>query len=237
MVLQMRPHIHNRVILFCFVPFENGDPTGNWEVFADGFAGMDPIVTVSHAIYRPMGLATGPDGSMYLSDTEKGKIWRVMFKGNKNSFGEKELASMEKRKELSHIRTPDKEADNLMAAAGSGGEKLYTTYCAGCHQSDGGGAAPRFPPLAKTDWVTGDPQRLIGIVLGGYRGEMEVNGEIYNGEMPRHTFLNDEQISIILTYIRGSFGNEAEEISEADVFAYREAWAERRRQRRKQQSE
>ncbi len=57
-----------------FVPFKNGAPTGDWEVFADGFAGVDPIVNVRDAIYRPMGIAMGPDGSLYISDTEKGKI-------------------------------------------------------------------------------------------------------------------------------------------------------------------
>jgi len=44
----------------CFVPFANGKPTGEWEVFADGFAVVDPIVNVSDAKYRPMGLAMGP---------------------------------------------------------------------------------------------------------------------------------------------------------------------------------
>ena len=97
----------------CFVPFVNGEPTGEWEVFADGFAGVDPIINVSDAAYRPMGLATGPDGSLYVSDSRKGKIWRIMYKGDKNKFGTAELAAMEKRKTLSNIRTPDEVKDNL----------------------------------------------------------------------------------------------------------------------------
>ncbi len=54
-----------------------------------------------------MGLAEGPDGSLYISDSKQGKIWRVMFDGNRNSFGEKELASMKQRKSsLSYTKTP-----------------------------------------------------------------------------------------------------------------------------------
>ena len=83
-----------------FIPFEAGKPTGQFEVFADGFAAVDPIVNVSDAVYRPMGLAEGPDGSLYISDTEKGKIWRVMYDGDKNDFDERELADMEKHKAL-----------------------------------------------------------------------------------------------------------------------------------------
>ena len=64
----------------CFVPFKNGKPSGEWEVFADGFAEVDPIVNVSDAAYRPMGLAEGPDGSLYISESNKGKIWRVMYR-------------------------------------------------------------------------------------------------------------------------------------------------------------
>ncbi len=40
-----------------FVPFEDGEPSGEWEVFANGFAAVDPIVNVSDAKYRPSGLA------------------------------------------------------------------------------------------------------------------------------------------------------------------------------------
>ena len=69
-----------------FLPAKNGALSTNWEVFADGFAGVDPIRNVSDAAYRPMGLAMGPDGSLYIAETEKGKIWRVRYTGNKTGF-------------------------------------------------------------------------------------------------------------------------------------------------------
>jgi glucose/arabinose dehydrogenase len=62
-----------------FVPFRGDEATGEWEAFADGFAGED--VSPRGALARPVGLAMGPDGSLYISDSQKGKIWRVMYKG------------------------------------------------------------------------------------------------------------------------------------------------------------
>ena len=64
-----------------FVPFENGKPSGQYETFADGFAGINPIPDRGAAKYRPMGLAMGPDGALYISDYKKGRIWRVVYTG------------------------------------------------------------------------------------------------------------------------------------------------------------
>ena len=204
----------------CFVPFENGIPTGAWEVFADGFAGVDPIVNTSDAHYRPMGLAEGPDGSLYISDSRKGKIWRVMFKGNKSNFGESQLARMEERKLLSHLRTPDEVLDNLEEDNLTGGV-IYNRYCATCHQRDGKGDDSRFPPLVGSHWVVGDKERLIDVVLEGLQGEIEVSGKIYNNLMPAFQYLDDEQVAVILTYVRQNFGEGAEEVSEEEVWERR----------------
>jgi glucose/arabinose dehydrogenase len=60
-----------------FVPFKDGMPSGDYEIFADGFAGgnRDP----REARFRPCGLAQGPDGSLYISDDQKGRIWKVNY--------------------------------------------------------------------------------------------------------------------------------------------------------------
>ena len=204
-----------------FVPFKNGAPTGDWEVFADGFAGVDPIVNVRDAIYRPMGIAMGPDGSLYISETEKGKIWRVIYKGDKKNFGTAQLAEMEKHKLLSHIRTPDEVKDNLEKGKIPEKAKLYNTYCAACHQNDGKGDGNRFPPLGGTDWVTGDKTKLLNTLLKGLNGEIVVNYKPYNGLMPAHNFLKDEEVANILTYIRQNFGNTASAVSVEEVKEYR----------------
>jgi glucose/arabinose dehydrogenase len=63
-----------------FVPFSGGKP-GAREVFADGFTGKTPIMNPGEAAARPGGLAVGPDGSLYVAEDTKGRIWRVMYKG------------------------------------------------------------------------------------------------------------------------------------------------------------
>jgi glucose/arabinose dehydrogenase len=102
--------------IVAFIPFENGKPTGNWEVFADGFTGIDVVADMAQAKYRPMGLAEGPDGSIYVSDSKQGKIWRIMFTGDKSTFGEQQLAEIENRKSRSYIKMPDEQSDLIMAS-------------------------------------------------------------------------------------------------------------------------
>lgn len=201
----------------CFAPFKNGAPTGEWEVFADGFAGRDPIPNVNNAVYRPMGIALGPDGSLYISETEKGKVWRIMYKGDKDSFGTAQLAQMEKRKSLPHIRTPDVVIDNLDKGKAVAGKKVFNTYCATCHQGNGLGDSQRFPPLAGSEWVIGEKEKLIKVVLNGLKGSIEVKGQTYNNAMPQHRFLGDEDVAKVLTYIRQNFGNKASAVNAEEV--------------------
>ena len=61
-----------------FVPIANG-AASPYEVFATGFAGDS--VQPAGARHRPVGLAVGPDGSLYVSDDRGGRIWRVMWRG------------------------------------------------------------------------------------------------------------------------------------------------------------
>ena len=62
-----------------FVPFDKGRP-GEWKVFADGFAGPDNASKkVATAAHRPVGLAVSPDGSLFVADDKKGRIWRITY--------------------------------------------------------------------------------------------------------------------------------------------------------------
>ena len=110
------------------------------------------------------------------------------------------------------------------------GAQLYLTYCMSCHMMGGEGVPGTFPPLAGSEWVTGDKGRLIRIVLGGLSGEIEVDGEVYNGAMPPWGFLNDEQAAALLTHIRASWGNEAEAVTPDEVAAVRAATKDRKGQ-------
>ena len=97
--------------IVAFIPFDNGKPVGTLEVFADGFAGVDVIKEMKDAKYRPMGLAQGPDGSLYISESKKGKIWRVLFEGSKDDFGIDKLKKMERRKFASYLKKPVENID------------------------------------------------------------------------------------------------------------------------------
>ncbi len=200
-----------------FIPFSENGLTDEWEVFADGFAQVEPIESVSNARYRPMGLTEGPDGSLYISESRKGKIWRIMYPGDPDEFEEKQLFHMEQRKQLSHLRQPHPVDDNLQKNTVSRPESLYISYCQSCHQADGNGAASRFPPLAGSEWVTGDKSELLQVVVNGIQGEIEVNGIPYNGVMPAFDFLNPEELALLLTYVRQKFGKMSDSLSTNEV--------------------
>ncbi|HSE27606.1 MAG TPA: PQQ-dependent sugar dehydrogenase [Gemmatimonadales bacterium] len=53
-----------------FVPFRDGKPAGRWRDFATGRGGPTSI--------RPVGLATGPDGSLYLTADREQTVWRIV---------------------------------------------------------------------------------------------------------------------------------------------------------------
>ncbi len=67
--------------LIAFVPFKDGKPSGDWEIFADNFSGGPDFTASGRAKHRPCGLAQGPDGSIYVSDDSKGTIWKITYKG------------------------------------------------------------------------------------------------------------------------------------------------------------
>ena len=68
-----------------FQPMQGGGPSGAFETFADGFAGKSPIMAREEAAARPVGLAQGPDGSLYIADSVKGTVWRVVYRGASDS--------------------------------------------------------------------------------------------------------------------------------------------------------
>jgi len=64
-----------------FQAFSSGKPSGKFEVFADNFAGPTAPKNPNQATYRADGVAQGPDGSLYLAESQKGRVWRVVYKG------------------------------------------------------------------------------------------------------------------------------------------------------------
>jgi glucose/arabinose dehydrogenase len=66
-----------------FQPFQGGKPSGKYEIFATGFAGRTPLMKPDDAMWRADGVAQGPDGSLYITDSQKGRVWRVIAQRGK----------------------------------------------------------------------------------------------------------------------------------------------------------
>lgn len=62
-----------------FLDFTRDNLAGDYSVFASGFAGG--MTSPEGAAHRPVGLAQGPDGALYLSDDKGGRIWRIIYSG------------------------------------------------------------------------------------------------------------------------------------------------------------
>ena len=108
------------------------------------------------------------------------------------------------------------------------GKQVYATSCAACHQATGEGVAGVFPPLAGSEWVTGDEAKLARIILHGVTGPIEVAGETFNGMMPPWgPTMKDADIAAVLTYVRSAWGNKAAPVTAAKVAAIRAATSSR----------
>jgi glucose/arabinose dehydrogenase len=62
-----------------FVPMRAGKVTGKWEIFADGFTGKETLMNPLDSAYRPVGIAEGPNGEIYISEDKHGRIWRIAW--------------------------------------------------------------------------------------------------------------------------------------------------------------
>ncbi len=124
------------------------------------------------------------------------------------------------------------EGDNRTVVASGGaqavaaidGGEIYQGKCVACHQANGEGVPGVFPPLAGSEWVLGNPERLAHIPLHGIQGKLTVKGTAYNGMMPVFgELLTDGEIAAVLTHIRSQWGNKADAVTEATVKKVREA--------------
>lgn len=120
----------------------------------------------------------------------------------------------------------------VLAGCGSGdapvdrGARIYGVHCASCHQRDGRGRKGAQPALAGSAVAVGDPQVLAAWLLFGERPPgLAVNRSAVR--MPPFPWLSDADLAAVLTHVRGSFGNQAAPVTEADVSAVRAARAKR----------
>ena len=105
----------------------------------------------------------------------------------------------------------------------SPGQAIYEALCLNCHQASGQGLTGVYPPLAKSEWVAGNPEALIKLTIHGLAGPTKVLGKDY-GLVPMPPMgLDDQQLADVLTYVRSAFGNSAPAVTPAEVKAVREA--------------
>lgn len=115
----------------------------------------------------------------------------------------------------------DKSQEQKVKAKAHPGKILYMQFCLSCHMENGEGVPGLYPPLTQTEYVLGDKERLIKIILLGQEGPIVVKGQPYNNIMTKLDFLGDKEISEVLTYVRSHFGNDADPVTIEEVKAVR----------------
>ena len=192
-----------------FIPFNtNGLPAGKWDDFAEGIPGADFYAKGSGAKYRPCGVAVGPDGSLYISDTDKGRIWRVIYTGEKKGAKKNNL-------------TPSTSAGDSAEDSKIPANKIFTTVCAACHMPDGRGVPSMQPPLIGSAIVAGDSTRLINILLKGPAVVLPADRPKYTGSMPAFNVLSDADLAGVINYIRARFASGTTLVTPEQIAAQR----------------
>lgn len=120
-------------------------------------------------------------------------------------------------------KVSDNPLDNLnkkQLAFVDAGKTIYSATCVACHQQDGNGMAGLAPPLNGSSWVTESKERLSLIVNHGISGPIDVKGVTWNSVMPGHGPMpqfQGEGLSQVLSYIRTTWGNKADIVSDKEI--------------------
>ncbi|MGH7248635.1 MAG: c-type cytochrome, partial [Pseudomonadota bacterium] len=107
------------------------------------------------------------------------------------------------------------------------GETLFNQQCVACHQNDGRGVAGQFPPLAGNSDLFLSRDFPVLVVLNGMQGGIDVDGKPFNGVMPSFSYLSDQQVAVLVNYVRSAWGNSSlrphggQKLNAADVKAAR----------------
>jgi glucose/arabinose dehydrogenase/mono/diheme cytochrome c family protein len=178
-----------------FVPFSGGNPTGQFEIFANGFA-PGTLMSPAQAAHRPSGVAVGPSGELYVSDDVHGRIWRVVYTGQKNAAqspasqvvpqaaptplppegihpdagAQPDSSAARSRRSSSAAALA---AANITPAMVALGDSIYSGKvgggtCAGCHGADAKGST-LAPDLTSNKYLWGDGSyaSILGIIKQG----------------------------------------------------------------------
>jgi cytochrome c oxidase subunit 2 len=107
---------------------------------------------------------------------------------------------------------PDKKF--TMAEAKAAGEKIFGANCAACHQLNGKGLPPAFPPLSGSKVVQGPAEAQLVVLLNGRAGTA----------MQSFARLADSDLAAVITYTRNSWANNTGKVVQpSDVRAARKS--------------
>ena len=112
----------------------------------------------------------------------------------------------------------DETANGIIAR----GKRLYG-HCLSCHQPNGRGLPPIYPPLDESPFVNGKAEQLAAILLHGLSGRIKVQGQTYNQSMPPAPLHSDADIAAVMSYIRQAWNNVGDPVDAAFVGTVREA--------------
>src|SRR5467141_3408032 len=209
-----------------FQPLAGDRASGQCEIFADGFAGA--VKSPAKAEHRPSGLAVGPDGSLYVSDDIRGRIYRIVYHGGSEGGAEGGAANItacpsaaapagnpvEVAAEPPEGTHPDAgaAASSLPVPEGATremvllGERVYRgqvggAACTGCHGESGEGT-PLRPHLMGKKWLWSDGS-YAGIAKTITEGVLQPKQ--YRAPMPPMggAQLTPDQISALAAYVWG----------------------------------
>ncbi len=204
-----------------FQPLLGDHASGNCEIFADGFAGA--VKTPEGAAHRPSGVAVGADGSLFISDDIRGRIYRVVYQGGSTGGAAAVTpcpsASAPAGEVVQALAKPPEGTNANAGAAATGnlpvpegataamvalGDRIYHgqvggAACAGCHGAHGTGS-PLGPNLAAHQWLWSD---------GGYAGILKtiregvMHPKEYRSPMPPMggAQLTSDQLSALAAYV------------------------------------